>query len=301
MICSHIFSLNLELKSRIYINDSKIKLSDLCENISEEDSLEEDMSKLTIISLPYSQKSKNLYASEIEDIIYQKTGKYIKVNGGVCVVRWEQKTVPENELVKLIKNFIRKSFRISEKMEISLKTLPKIAVPIDNYRIEFEKPKLKQNYKIVQIKGKIFHLEEMVSKFQVPVQIEIVNKVAVLDLNVNRHQLLNDSHIKIEEQKTPLIHNCITDVSMLKNIRSKRFLKKGTILTNLNTESVPDVLRNQLLKVAVNAGKVKLQIDAIAKKDAYIGETIWCLNPKSKKKFKAIVQNKNYAVISLEE
>ncbi|PID28844.1 MAG: flagella basal body P-ring formation protein FlgA [Candidatus Cloacimonadota bacterium] len=293
-------ALDLELKSRVFVKKSEILLSELCDIISENDSLGEDLQHLEIINLPYSLKSKNIYASELEDLIYQKTGRYIKVNGGVCVIRWEQKTVPENELIKLIKKFIRKTFKISDKMVISLKRLPKIAVPVENYRIEFEKPHLKKNYKIAQIKGKIFHLEEVVSKFTVPVQIEIINKVAVLDSDVKRHGALKN-HVVLKEEKTPVIHNCIDSYNDLTDIRAKRFLRKGTVLTDLNTETIPDVLRNQKLKVAVKSGRVKLEIDAVAKKDAYIGETVLCLNPESKKKFKALVKNRNFAVIKLEE
>ena len=66
-------------------------------------------------------------------------------------------------------------------------------------------------------------------------------------------------------------------------LRSQRYLNAGTILTNRNTELMPDVPKSTLISLMVKYDALALKMDVTTLEDGFVGDTVKVMSPKYKK------------------
>ena len=73
------------------------------------------------------------------------------------------------------------------------------------------------------------------------------------------------------------------------NLRARRTLRKGVILSRFDVELMPDVSAGDPVLVEIVRGSMRVTAAAIAKEDGFIGEAIWVQNEKSRRRMRVRV------------
>lgn len=80
--------------------------------------------------------------------------------------------------------------------------------------------------------------------------------------------------------------------------RARTFIPAGAVVQTKNLEPNPPVLTDELVKVRVVAGSVRIETQAIAEQDGYIGDYIKVRNPKTAASFSARVIGENAVAVT---
>ncbi len=294
-------ALHLEMMNRVFISNSSIKLSDVCRIITDKSNEFEKIKSIEIMNLSYEEKSKNLTNSALKNILQSKTGNYIEISGGLSVIRWEQTQISEKIISDKAIKFLKKKLLNNADYQFEIKSFPKVFAPLNSYELNFnliDEKKLTGNVILV---GKVFHNGKKVTDFRLLVKVLKYQNICIAKTSIKRGKIISINDLQISNEiinniKEPFFK--IEDV--IGRIASKR-IAAGNPVSYTNTAIIPDVKRNQQVKVNVKNGSVSLIFEGISKGKGYIGDVIQIENPNSKQKFKAIISNKNEVTICLGE
>jgi flagella basal body P-ring formation protein FlgA len=130
------------------------------------------------------------------------------------------------------------------------------------------------------------------------VKIKTFQKVLVANNSIKSRTELNpaDFEFKLLDVST-LRGEPIKDYLMISSLRSKSFIKEGSVLTEERTETIPAVFSGDKVLANIRYGNVVVSTDAYARNDGGIGDVI-SIRTKSSKQFRAkIVDSKNVNII----
>ena len=89
----------------------------------------------------------------------------------------------------------------------------------------------------------------------------------------------------------------VEDYLVISSLRSKSFIKAGTVLTQEKTETIPAIFSGDKVLANIKYGNVVVSTDAFARNDGCIGDVI-SIRTKSNKQFRAkIIDSKNVNII----
>lgn len=115
-------------------------------------------------------------------------------------------------------------------------------------------------------------------------------EVLVARRAIARGEVLNDSAVRREWREiTTLTGTPLRDVAELEGRRAVNSLAQNAVLTAVNTEPVPLVMRNDTVHVQAKCGAFIITAVAIALEDGQAGETIRVRNPDSRQEYTARV------------
>lgn len=207
-------------------------------------------------------------------------------------------------------NFAGKKEKISDAlMDKFLKKYP--CLNIENIDIETNSPLPYdfQSYKLIKVDIKNNYLRKRVGSFRAIFKTFDSEKKIYLKYNIKatvdvfkaKHKLYNDKILhssdyeKISIQLDKLPSKVIT-CKMPLNLMSKNYVRANSILTLNKFEHKRDVLRGTKIRTYIKDGMLVIEIEAIALKDANIGEIIKLktdngkiFNAKLISKYKAII------------
>jgi len=109
----------------------------------------------------------------------------------------------------------------------------------------------------------------------VSAKVRLFDAVAVAARKINRLECLAASDLRLEKRDvTGLADACFTDVETLANRRATRLILAGTVIENMDVETIPLVARGSGVVVTVVVGGVTVTSKAKALEDGDLGDTI---------------------------
>jgi flagella basal body P-ring formation protein FlgA len=114
--------------------------------------------------------------------------------------------------------------------------------------------------------------------------------VAVSRRVIRVHEAVNQSDVVIQSRDVAGVPEVIGDIREIgPDRRARRFIPAGTALQQLDLDYVPEVSREQQVRVKVGAGQVLLETVGVAAQEGRTGEVILVTNPASRMRYPARV------------
>ncbi len=243
-------------------------------------------------------KSGETYRNINSRIINEKIRPYnVQIGRGFITVRRFKYRPNQKKIKTSAINFLKEKYHLTDKDRIEFVTLPNLFSYSKNYDINFSQ-NTSDGYNQIRIKcqikdGKFKYQPEYFS-----VEIKKFQKCFVVTKSVKlREKLQIGKNIKEENHYFSLNNNVIHNLEELQNVQTIKFLRKNQIIKENYVKRIPDIKRNSKVKVIVENQIIKLEINAKATSDGYIGDVIAFRNLESNKNFKAKIVDKNLAVI----
>ncbi len=164
------------------------------------------------------------------------------------------------------------------------------SVNVEGPALKYPKGKFSCKLQIKQGKRKIIIPVHCLMTVEVP--------VVVSTLKIKRKEQLTAENCAIEKRNISLFkYTPFKTIAELQNTLISRTINAGTIIYDKITEKIPDVQRNDQVKLYAIAGKIKVCIIAIARESGSIGDKIFVENEKTHKLIKAKIIDHGKAVI----
>lgn len=131
----------------------------------------------------------------------------------------------------------------------------------------------------------------------ITVRLKLLKNILVSVRDIKRKEKFNRSDFEFSTENIAGIESkLVTDVNGLTSFRSKKNLKKGSILTETDIEELPVINVGDKVKANIVEGNVIIQTDAVSKQEGAIGDII-TITTAENKKFKAKIVNSNNVII----
>ncbi len=132
-----------------------------------------------------------------------------------------------------------------------------------------------------QLRGKSTVMVEAISagsverRIAVSVTVRTFGSVLVASRQLDRHQRLTPGDVRLETLETTTLSNdVLTSPDQMVNMRTKRIIAIGSVLTGSMTEQLPVVGQGEVVKLQVRSRSVLLSMQAVAKEDGRPGNVI---------------------------
>ena len=286
------------LKKRAAVSSKLIKLSDVIENSKQ---LPEDLSDTIIDSLAFRSVFKNIHSKNVEIVLRSRYNTELEIKNSVCVVKRSTRKLKKDELNKSVADFIKSRFGEYSKFEYEIHTWPDVEVPESDFSIVYDLPRKPTFSDNIILKGSVMHETERISGFSVRITLSVYDNVYVADRRIKRNSRIDMRALTMEVRPVSINSGYINDINEIESRIASKYIRPGAVITRQNTKIIPDVSRGARAQVEVKGSNIKLVINAVAKKDGYIGEKIKFQNPDSNESFMAVISGKNQAVIDMGE
>ena len=192
-----------------------------------------------------------------------------------------------------LNNYLNQKFNNYKNYEYTIVKFPK------NYKkIEILKnDRLNVSGGFAYVPVKIISKNKRIVRSFITVHVKLFKQVLVANNPIKRFDSLEPSEFtsKIVDV-SKVIGKLIIQPSILKNYRSKIEMKAGTILTSEIIEKTPIIKIGDHVKANYFSGNVAITLNAIARQDGVVGETITIMTDNSKQ-FRAKVVNSKQVII----
>ena len=203
----------------------------------------------------------------------------------------------DSKLVFEIKNFVEKNTKdmYFDKVEVSF--FDSFSYQNNELKKCFEFSIMKKNKLKLGKNSLIISCRELDIKRHVQIKIDAYKKF-LYSLNViAKDEIISKNNLKIAYMN-------------IKNIRKKGFSSKKELLGSkakkhiyknkpIFVSDVCFVCKGDEITLKINKKNINITSKVLAKEDSFLGNYIWVENQSTKKKFKALVQNKTLAYIKL--
>lgn len=200
-----------------------------------------------------------------------------------------------NGVERSIKNYLDSRLDNYDKYEYTIISTPS---NLKNYSIDTLKIfKQTGNFGYIPVKGD-FNKTVSTSSFII-VRLRLFKHVLIASNNIKADENLSRRNFDEMLLDITRFNGTTLDVNTnLINLRSKVFIKKGSVLLKELVEPIPEILAGSPITALTVKGSVVIKTDAFAKQDGNSGELI-SITTKDKKYFKAKVLN-SYEVLIIE-
>ncbi|MCJ8344115.1 flagellar basal body P-ring formation chaperone FlgA, partial [bacterium] len=198
----------------------------------------------------------------------------------------------------LIKKRLREHLNLASTSKIKLLNPPRrVQLPESDYYLDFNFEKAKHGFTKIKlfISGK--------QKKQFFIRFEVLRKLFVLvsTRDLERGESLSEEFILPKEvyisNKVKALP--VQDISRLKQLKLKRKLNSGDILTKIHVAYKNVVKSRQKLKGIIKRNNLKVEMEVVALQKGKIGDKIMVLFPLTRKKYLATVISERVVVIDL--
>ena len=299
----NLYSLEIQLKSKLYIEDREIRIKDLIEDYSDKKEFEK-IKDLKIIELDYSKQFINITASQIKKIIKKSKLPVPVINGGVTVVRWKNTKIGKEVLLKAVKDYLSEKLELDKLIDykIAIKSLPKMKIPPNDYNFDFQfKNQLIKKKGNIHLISNVIHQNQIVKKIPIIVEVRTFQNVFSFSSPKHRYERIEINDLKKTVMETTYKTRIITKLESFSGMRTARYIPAGKIITKSSIEKIPAIRRGEIVSVVIENNNIKIKTKAKARQDGYINEIIKCQKLESHSFFKAKVVASNKVIINLEE
>lgn len=143
---------------------------------------------------------------------------------------------------------------------------------------------------LLAFKVTLFNKGQKMETGQVRVKIAYFDNVLIATDRIGRHQLINNENCTAKRMEiTSLTARPLTSESSLADLRSKRDIRNGQILSSGSTEKIPTILSGQGVSILYKSTILEISAKGKAMESGYVGEKIRIKNEQSKKIITGII------------
>lgn len=301
VFCIFVISLNantsvltLDMRNRVVVSDSQVLLKDVVNNIAGDAQIVNELSTLVVMNIGDTNQFRKINRDKLSYEISKNMNDISVVYSGAESTYVRVKTKSHN-IKKVIEEI---QYKISDEL-----TDVSANVSI-NYVGNF--------YDITMPRGKVtyaYTLPSSVIQKRIPVWLDlyvnskhyqsiplwfdatIIADVMVANTRIQAGQLLTFNVIDRRKKDISLYKNRHVKISDLDNLRVKRDVRAGEVLTEAVIEKLPPVFNGQIVKVLSKQNNVTIVVDGIALDDGKLGDKVRVQRQGSNRVFSAIVNN----------
>jgi len=143
---------------------------------------------------------------------------------------------------------------------------------------------------LLAFKVALFNEGQEIETGQIRVKIAYFENVLIATDRIGRHQLINNENCMAKRMEiTSLTARPLTSENSLADLRSKRDIRKGQILSSGSTEKIPTILSGQGVSILYKSTILEISAKGKAMESGYVGEKIRIKNEQSKKIITGII------------
>lgn len=143
---------------------------------------------------------------------------------------------------------------------------------------------------LLALKVALFNVGQKIETGQIRVKIAYFENVLVATDRIRRHQLINNENCTAKRMEiTSLTARPLTSENSLADLRSKRDIRNGQILSSGSTEKIPTILSGQGVSILYKSTILEISAKGKAMESGYVGEKIRIKNEQSKKIITGII------------
>ncbi|PCJ20754.1 MAG: flagella basal body P-ring formation protein FlgA [Candidatus Cloacimonadota bacterium] len=206
------------------------------------------------------------------------------------IIRPKIKNFNTSDFTTLIKKRLRDYLQTPKSSKIKVLNPPKnIQLPENDYHLEFDFQKSSSNL----VKIKLYIDGKQKKQFFIQFQILYKQFVLVSTKTLERGENLSAQFIipqemYISEKSRPLP---VQDISRLNQLKLKRRIKKGSILSKIHISYKNIIKTRQKLKGIIKKTNLRIEMEVISLQNGKIGDKIMVLFPLTRKKYLATIIN----------
>jgi flagellar basal body P-ring formation protein FlgA len=220
----------------------------------------------------------------------------------VRIVRATRK-VEETELHDLIVDALQRRFLRDGQGELDVRfTRPWNAVVVPDEPVELKLMDLPSSGLTANlvVRFELRSAGELFGQWYQPIAASLWREVPVANAPVRRGQLLSEADLGRERRDLLTQRDVLTELSTdAAAFEFTESLNPGQTLRTRSLRARPVVTRGQLIDAIVQSGTLEIVTKAEAMEDGAVGQFIRIRNPKSKREFRAKVQNEETVVVPL--
>lgn len=303
LFCTNIFGqCHLLLHKDVQLPEGFIKLSDLgtlsCVNSQQSAFINEKMDKLTLGRIFVSSPTltlKRSYLTNKWNQFYPTIELYLTGQDKVSV-KAKVSNFGVSDFSMLIEKRLREHLNINEQSKVKILNPPKyLQLPEKDYFLDFDLEKASRG--IAKIKLYIGGKQKKLFF----IQFEVLTKqyVLVSSRDLERGESLSPEFIHPKEMflSSKIKALPVHEISTLDQLKLKRQLKSGDILSKLHISYKDIIKTRQKLKGIIKKPNLQVELEVIALQKGKLGDKIMVLFPLTRKKYLAKILNSRQVLI----
>ncbi len=286
-------SVVLNMRDRVIVEHSLVRLSDVVKQFDGDQNIVQKIENIVVINLSKTNQFKKINRDEIEGHILQKVAGIEIVYKGALNTFVKVRTQPYelNPIINKISRDISHTISpISSDYSVNFMGDRKtISIPVGNISYEYKLPDTVIK-KRVPVWVDIFVNSSHYRSFPLWFDVKAFADVVVASRNIKAGQMLTENLITIQKHDVSLYENPVIKDKSLTNLRVKRSIKSGEVITFSLLEKLPPVYRGQNVKVISTHGNITIFVAGSSLDDGKVGQIVRVKRRGANKPFKAIVE-----------
>lgn len=294
----------INLSEKAEVNGRKILLGEIAEIECDEQKQLIELKKLEIATSPGLGRTIKIDQRKIEwelrradfDTEMIEFGEISKV-----VVETKSMTLTDEQLFDAVKAFLMQRLKgMTEVIDLSPHRIPdKTLLPFGKLKLV---PRLtgSSRYKNVRMYVDAYIDGEKYRAINLSVNLSGTYKAFVAKRDIKRHEKVSLENDLVEKKLAmDGIREVAVDAEVLANARSRRFIRKGDIITTDLLEPIPQIACGATVTIVVQIHGVTVSALGKALEDGYAGKTVEVINLRSKKTLEGIVSSGNQVKVKV--
>jgi flagella basal body P-ring formation protein FlgA len=204
------------------------------------------------------------------------------------------------DLAVAAERVLRQTLELQPADQVVIGKMPSVSLP-PGTRVEFSIEPGQPHQGRIPMQGVVLQDTRRLSRFEFEARVSLTRVAYVMKNAKNRGEPILREEVMTVERQVDYADGSLTTDTPVDGLETASYLAPGTLLTERNTQPVPDVRKGDIVTVEVINGRVRLETEAIAREDGRIGQRIICRNPTSGEVFRAEIRAKNTVLVDLEE
>ncbi len=200
---------------------------------------------------------------------------------------------PSDSLKQMIESFLNAKLNGYNRIEFEIVKAPASS---DKFRL-MEEETIKRKGSLAYIPFVISNPGQRERTFYSIVRVKLYKQVPVLITDLNPRTELTEAHFELQLKEVSELKGTVLSENIKpETLRTKTYIKKGTILFDEYFEIIPVIRSGDLINISSGSGNVLVSVEGTARQDGGIGDLIFVVS-KNKKQFKAKVIDSNNVLI----
>ena len=292
--CVNAETLIIDMRSRVTVDNSNVYLADIVNDMHGDENLMQDVSKTMVMNIGNT----NQFRKVNRDILSQKIRKSSKnisivySGAGNTYVKVKTQSYNIDEIINEITNKITDRLK-NDSSEVSVKysgTYRDISMPsgIVSYKYKLPESVIKKRIPVwldLYVNSK--HYQSIPIWFNA----SVIADVMVANSRIPAEERLNHNMMVLKKKDITLYKNQYISFENIENLRVKRDVLPGEVITERMIETLPPVFKGQLVKVVSTQNNITILVDGFSLDDGKLGEKVRIQRSGTNRIFTAVVNN----------
>lgn len=287
-------TLTLDMRNRVVVSESNVTLADIVKQMHGNKQLINKLSTLIVMNVGDTNQFRKLNRDKLSHEISKYTDNLsIKFSGAEnTYVRVKTQTYNIENIINEITNKISAELE-DVSTEFSVKYVGdtrEISIPSGTVTYKYQLPDsvIKKRIPVwmdLYVNSK--HYQSIPLWFNASIMADVV----VANTRISAGEQLTNNIASFSRKDISLYKNRHIKTHDLNNLRIKRDVRAGEVLTEGSIEQLPPVFKGQTVKVISKHNNVTIQVSGFALDDGKLGETVRIKRTGSNRVFTAVVNN----------